>query len=103
MLGGGFFEEIFSMARWLPDGEVDAVTLVFVNLSVDRTFSATFAIPRSIRLVGNYQVRNLVSDHPEKTLWPERRSAAQIYENGVYVSFSFPNEVQYLRLEPTRN
>jgi hypothetical protein len=103
MLGGGFFEEIFSMARWLPDGEVDAVTLVFVNLSIDRTFSATFAIPRSIRLVGNYQVRNLVSDHPEKTLWPQRRSAGEIYENGVYVSFSYPNEVQYLRLEPARN
>lgn len=100
---GGFHEEIFSIARWQQDGDVDAVTLVFVNLSTYQAHRAVFAIPRSIRLAGNYQVRNLLANDPEATLWPLRRNASDIYNNGIYISFNYPNEAQYLRLEPARS
>ena len=99
LTGGGFHEEIFSAARWVPDGEADAATLVFVNLSLWQAHSATFAIPRAVRLAGDYQVRNLAAGDPQRGLWPAPRSASDIYDNGIYVRFSYPNEVQYLRLE----
>lgn len=98
--GGGFHEEIFSVARWRDEGETDAVTLVFVNLNVRYGNTGNFAIPRTIRLSGNYQVRNLVADDPHRQLWGAPRSNGNIYENGILVVFTLPNEVQYLKLEP---
>ena len=95
---GGFHGRIFSVARWVAAGDRDSVVLVFVNLSPSATFEATFAIPRSIRLVGRYQASNLAADDPTATLWPSPLGADELYERGVYVRFSFPNEVQYLRL-----
>lgn len=96
---GGFHEEIFSTARWRREDEQrDAVTLVFVNLNVAGGNAGTFALPESIRLSGEYQARNLVADDPERGVWPGPRSARDIYDHGIFVSFSYPNEVQYLKL-----
>ncbi|HET9956256.1 MAG TPA: alpha-amylase family glycosyl hydrolase [Polyangiaceae bacterium] len=97
-LQGGFRENIFSLARWVPAGDVDSVVLVFVNLSTTQPGGAVFAIPRSVRLTGNYQARNLAAIDPDRDLWPVARSAEDIYRFGVYVAFSYPNEVQILRL-----
>jgi hypothetical protein len=98
LTSGGFHGEIFSVARWVGQSAVGSVVLVFVNLSTSRTHAATFAIPRSVRLAGWYQARNLVAEDPEADLWPSARSAEEIYESGVTVTFGYPNEVQYLRL-----
>lgn len=95
---GGFDEQIFSVARWLEAGATDAVVLVFVNLSASGGKAATFAIPERLRLDGTYQAVNLVADDPSAHLWPAARDAGDIRTNGVYVQFSLPNEVQYLRL-----
>jgi hypothetical protein len=95
---GYFYEEIFSVARWVGDGDVDSAVLVFVNLDTSGAHSAAFAVPRAIRLSGEYQACNLVADDPAAHLWPDYRSAEDIYASGVYVGFSYPNEVQYLRL-----
>jgi hypothetical protein len=100
--GDGFNEAIFSAARWHDD----AVLLVFVNLRDQKIDSETFAVPREVPLNSSsdvrYQVRNLVADDPSAVLWPEPRTAKDIFANGVHVRFSTPNEVQYLRLEPCR-
>ncbi|WP_224961701.1 hypothetical protein [Geomonas subterranea] len=101
LMGGGFHEEIFSVARWrAEEGERDAVTLVFVNLSVSNGNAGTFRLPDSIRLSGLYQVRNLVADDADRRLWPAPRDAREIYQEGVFVVFTLPNEVQYLKLVP---
>lgn len=73
--------------------------LVFVNLNPWGTEGGNFAIPRSIRLSGNYQARNLVADNPATPLWNAARSANDIYDQGVYVQFHYPNEVQFIRLQ----
>lgn len=97
--GGGFNDAIFSTARW----EDDNVMLVFVNLRDQQLGPETFAVPRSLPLNTSagmkYQVRNLVADDPAAPLWPEPRSAEDIFTHGVYVKFGLPNEVQYLLLE----
>jgi Alpha amylase, catalytic domain len=100
LASSGFHDQIFSVARWVDDGGVAAVVLVFVNLSPVSTPAAVFAMPRSIRLVGDYQAYNMVAQNPSAPLWPAHRSAEDLYASGVYVSFSYPNEVQYLRLTP---
>lgn len=100
--GGGFNDVIFSAARWEDNTDKDVV-LVFVNLRDQPVGPETFAVPRSVPLDSHsdarYQVRNLVADNPAAPLWPEPRSAEDIFTNGVFVKFAFPNEVQYLRLE----
>ncbi|QWV93792.1 hypothetical protein KP004_00945 [Geomonas oryzisoli] len=99
LVEGGFHEEIYSVARWRgEDGERDAVTLVFVNLDTSHGNAGTFRLPGAIRLSGEYQARNLVADDPNRTLWPAARNAQDIYDNGIYVVFTLPNEVQYLKL-----
>jgi hypothetical protein len=100
LAGGGFHGEVFSVARWVSRGAVDSVVLVFVNLSTSRTPVATFAVPRSIRLAGSYRARNLVAGDAGADIWPDPRSAEEIYTSGVAVTFAFPNEVQYLNLAP---
>jgi hypothetical protein len=100
--GGGFNEAIFSVARWQDDN----VLLVFVNLRDQQVGPETFAVPSNIPLDTNpgvrYQVRNLVADNPAAVLWPEPRTANDVFTSGVHVHFSSPNEVQYLRLERVR-
>ncbi|TSK06986.1 MAG: hypothetical protein FPO08_10155 [Geobacter sp.] len=76
------------------------MTLVFVNLNVRHGNAGTFIIPRAIRLSGNYQVRNLVADDPHRQPWGAPRSAEDLYDDGILVVFTLPNEVQYLKLEP---
>ncbi len=98
---GGFRARIFSVARWIDAGDVDSVVLVFVNLHPSGGDAATFVVPDIIRLSGNYQAVNLVGDDPGAHLWPSPRSASDIYRNDVYVQFSLPNEVQFLRLTRT--
>jgi glycosidase len=97
--GGGFNEAIFSASRWHDDN----VLLIFVNLRNQEIDPETFAVPGGVPLDRSpgirYQVRNLVADDPSAVLWPEARTAADIFANGVHVHFSTPNEVQYLRLE----
>jgi len=95
---GCFYEEIFSVARWINKGDYDSVILVFVNLDTTRTHEACFEIPRYIRLSGDYQICNLVADDPAAKLWSDYRSAEDIYTNGIYVRFWYPNETQYLKL-----
>ena len=98
LTGGGFHDRIFAVARWVDAGAADSLVLTFVNLNAAGGAAATFAVPPSIRLSGNYQAVNMVADDPGATLWPAQRSAQDIYANGIYVSFALPNEVQYLRL-----
>jgi hypothetical protein len=95
--GAGFEERIFSVARW-DAADPASVVLVFVNLSTTAAHAATFGVPAVLGLEGRYQVRNLVSDDPEAMLWPAARSAAEIHQAGIEVLFSYPNEVQYLKL-----
>jgi hypothetical protein len=95
---GGFHGRIFSVARWKALEDSDAVVLVFVNLNVRGTESGWFAIPRSIRLHGQYQVFNLVADNPSAGLWDRPRTAEDIYQQGVFVKFYYPNETQFLEL-----
>ena len=96
--GGGFHGRIFSIARWIDDGTTDSVVLAFVNLDVTSAHAATFDIPSAIRLSGSYNIVNLVADSPASPLWSTSRSASDIFANGIHVRFSYPNEVQYLRL-----
>jgi hypothetical protein len=98
--GSGFNEAIFSVARWSGDD----VVLVFVNLRDHRIGSEVFSVPTAVPLntaTGvRYQAFNLLADNPDQPLWPQPRTAADIYANGIYVGFSFPNESQYLQLRP---
>jgi hypothetical protein len=77
-----------------------------VNLRDQQVEPETFAVPSNVPLDINlgvrYQVRNLVADDSSTALWPEPRTANDIFANGVDVNFSSPNEVQYLRLERVR-
>jgi hypothetical protein len=97
--GGGFNDDIFSVARW----EGDNVIFVFINLRNNEIAPDTFTVPQSVPLVSTpsakYQVRNLVGEDSTAPLWSDPRSAEDIFRNGVYVEFHYPNEVQYLRLE----
>lgn len=97
--GGDRNENIFAVARWAGDN----VLLVFVNLRDRVVPPEVFAIPSALPLDRGtgvtYQVVNLAADNPGQTLWPQPRSADDIYRNGVYVRFGYPNEVQYLLLK----
>ncbi|MGB0126625.1 MAG: alpha-amylase family glycosyl hydrolase [Rhodocyclaceae bacterium] len=95
--GGGFNENIFSVARW----EGDDIVLAFVNLRDGVLDPETFAIPAAvpIRSDARYQAVNLVADNPNQSLWPATRRGSDILQNGVFVRFNFPNEVQYLLLK----
>ena len=95
--GAGFNNDIFSVARWADDN----VLLVFINLRDHGISPETFAVPRSVPLDPNarYQVHNMVADNPDASLWPEPRTTEDIFRDGIYVEFHYPNEVQYLRLE----
>ncbi len=95
---GGFAERIFAVARWRDAGAVDSVVLACVNLNAAEGGAATFRLPDGLRLEGQYQAVNLVAADPHGPLWPAARSAADLRAHGVYVQFSLPNEVQYLRL-----
>lgn len=97
-LTGGFHERIFSVARWISAGISDSIVLVFVNLNAADGVAATFSLPPTLRLSGDYQAVNLVADDADAPLWPHARSADDLRAAGVFVSFSMPNEVQYLRL-----
>lgn len=96
--GQGFNDNIFSAARWAND----EVVLVFVNLRDYISGPEVFAIPDRVPLDGSpgvkYQAYNLLADDPNVPLWSEARTAADIYRNGVYVEFHFPDESQYLQL-----
>ena len=67
--GGGFNENIFSVARWKDDNLV----LVFVNLRDWMVGSEIYAIPDVLPLDTSdgvvYQAFNLVADSPETPLW----------------------------------
>jgi hypothetical protein len=95
--GGGFNENIFSVARW--DG--DDVVLAFVNLREGVVGPETYSIPGAVPLEAgaSYKVVNLVASDPNQPLWPSARSGADIFRDGVHVRFNFPNEVQYLHLK----
>ncbi|WON73557.1 alpha-amylase family glycosyl hydrolase [Nitrosospira sp. Is2] len=97
--GGGFNDAIFSVARW----QEDSLLFVFINLRDQKIDPETFAVPRDVPLDSSpgarYQVRNLVADDPSAAIWPEPRTAGDIIANGLHVTFTTPNEVQYLRLE----
>lgn len=95
---GGFHGRIFSVARWQASTDTDSVVLVFVNLNPWGTEAGNFAIPQSIRLNGRYQAYNLVANDPAAPLWGGPRDASEIYTQGVYVLFHYPNEVQFIRL-----
>lgn len=96
---GGFNENIFSIARWTEDN----IVLVFVNLRDYITGPETYTIPDAVPLDKNspvtYQAYNLIADDPNAPLWPQPRTAADIYQNGVYVKFNFPNDIQYIKLK----
>ena len=95
--GGGYNENIFSVARW----EGDDAVLAFINLREGVAAPETYAVPAAIPLQAgaNYQAVNLVADDPNKALWPSARSGADIHRDGIYVEFKFPNEVQYVLLK----
>jgi hypothetical protein len=97
--GGGFNEDVFSTARWAEDN----VVLAFVNLRDYLIAPDVFAVPDALPLDRNsgvrYQAYNLLADDPGTPVWPEPRTAEDIYEKGIYVKFSLPNEAQYLRLQ----
>ncbi|MBK8337074.1 MAG: hypothetical protein IPL03_11000 [Sterolibacteriaceae bacterium] len=95
--GGGFNENIFSVARW----QGDDIVLAFVNLRDGVVNPETFTIPSALPLQpdANYQAVNLVADNPNQPLWPNARRGADILRDGIYVKFSFPNEVQYILLK----
>jgi hypothetical protein len=96
--GGGFNENVFSVARWSGSD----VVLAFVNLRDHGVSPDVFAVPNAVPLDTGagvrYQAYNLVADDPNAPLWPQPRTAADIYSNGIYVAFSLPNETQYLSL-----
>lgn len=96
--GGGMNQDIFAVARWSGDDQV----LVFVNLRERGVAPDVFEIPAALPLDRRpgvrYQVFNLVADDPDQPLWPQPRSADEIYRDGVFVRFNLPNEVQYLQL-----
>lgn len=98
--GGDFNDDIFSVARWAGDD----VVLAFVNLRDQFIGPDVFALPPAVPLNPDPQVRyqafNLLADNPDLPLWPDARTAADIYQNGVFVQFGLPNESQYLRLRP---
>lgn len=96
--GGGFNEHIFSVARWADDN----IVLAFVNLRDQVVQSDVFSLPTVIPLDSSssakYQAFNLIADNPHAPLWPEARTAADIRQNGVFVAFSLPNEIQFIVL-----
>lgn len=96
--GGGFNDNIFSVARWAGDD----IVLVFVNLRDYVIGSEIYGIPQSVPLDTSpgtqYQAYNLVADTSAAALWPAPRTAADIYQNGVFVKFNYPNETQYIEL-----
>lgn len=98
LMGGGFHERIFGVARWVDAGARDDLVIAVVNLNAYSGAVGTFAIPTAVRLSGNYQAVNRTADDPNAFVWPAQRSAQDLYANGVYVQFSLPNEVQYLQL-----
>ncbi|HET6518475.1 MAG TPA: alpha-amylase family glycosyl hydrolase [Geminicoccaceae bacterium] len=97
---GRFNDDVFSVARWAGDD----VVLVFVNLRDNFIAPDVFAVPSDVPLDDDprvrYQAYNLLADDPDAPLWPEARTAADIYQNGVHVRFGLPNEAQYIRLRP---
>lgn len=93
---GGFNEDIFSVARWSGND----VILAFVNLRNQMIGPEVFSIPQALPLNGNYQAVNLLADDPNAHLWPQPKSADDLRNNGIYVQFHFPNEVQYIALRP---
>lgn len=102
--GGGVNNQIFACARW---DQINAVTtknivLVFVNMRDWVVGGETYAIPHDVGLVHaanvKYQAYNIASSTPGTPLWSSARSADDIINNGVYVGFSYPNEVQYIKL-----
>ena len=99
--GGGFNENIFSVARWAGDD----IVLVFVNLRDQIVAPDIFCCPAVVPLDTAsdilYQAYNLIADDPTAPLWPQPRTAADIHQNGIYVKFNYPNEIQYLNLKKT--
>ncbi|XCN72567.1 MAG: alpha-amylase family glycosyl hydrolase [Candidatus Electrothrix aestuarii] len=92
--GTGFNDDIFSVARW----DENEVILVFINLRNHMVNAETFVVPPNLPLHGQYQAVNLVADDPDAPLWPQPQSADALRENGIFVQFRYPNEVQYLAL-----
>lgn len=99
LMTGGFHHRIFSVARWVSEGTLDSVVLVFVNLNTRGCENGVFRFPGELCLSGFYKALNLVSDHPGANFWSAPRSAKEIYRDGVCVQFTFPNEIQFLRLQ----
>jgi hypothetical protein len=95
---GGLHETIFAVARWTAADDADSAVLVFVNLSTNQPNAALFTVPHEIGLAGQYIAHNLLADDPAASVWPGPRSAETIYEDGIYVQFAYPSEVQFLRL-----
>ncbi len=105
-----FNDHIFAVARWDVSPPATEIVLVFVNLNTARPLEDTFIIPQALPLIPkdsdpvlspdsvHYQAFNLVADNPDQPVWPTARSAADILKNGIYVKFTFPNEIQYLQL-----
>lgn len=92
-----FNEDIFSVAKW----DEDDLVFIFVNLRNSGVKSEVFAVPTSVplQLDASYQIVNLVADDPNQEIWQSPRLGKDIYRDGIYVQFKFPNEVQYLLLK----
>jgi hypothetical protein len=93
---GGYNDDLFSVARWSGND----VILVFINLRDHVTDAEVFSIPDALPLSGHYQAVNLLADDPDSHIWPQSHSADDLRNNGIYVHFHFPNEVQYILLRP---
>ncbi len=109
--GGGYNENIFSVATWSDPLKfwvfttpLRSIVLAFVNLT-NSAPSDLYAVPPEVPLIDStpettiyYQAYNLVSDTPTNGVWPEPKTTEDIRANGVGVIFSMANEVQYLAL-----
>lgn len=96
---GQFRSDIFSLARWDGSGTNANIVLAFVNMRDWTVDSDTFGVPTAVPIVTNatYQCYNLAGD-PNQALWGSGRSGSDILNNGVWVGFNYPNEIQYLKL-----
>lgn len=68
--------------------------LAFVNLRDHEVSADVFGVPGAAPLDTNpsvrYQAFNLVADNPNAPLWPQPRTAADIYANGALLRSASP-------------
>ena len=93
---GGIHDTIFAVARWIAEGNTNSVVLVFVNLLTDQPNAGLVCLASQHPACWPVHRLQPCGGGSLGSVWPEPRSAEDIYEAGIYVQFSYPNEVQFL-------